>query len=101
MTTVPTRSTTADPAVVGLTDEDTLVVGECKYQESPLDHSALVSLETHVGELRWQPSGGGTRTVEYEPFSRSGLTDSIREAAAERDNLDLYTIDDVVTVLGE
>ncbi|WP_424013658.1 hypothetical protein ACOZ35_11140 [Halorubrum xinjiangense] len=82
-------------------DEDTLVVGECEYQESPLDYSALASLETHVEELRWQPSGGGTRTVEYALFSRSGFTDSVREAAADRSDVRLYTIEDVVDALGE
>ena len=87
--------------VVGLTDEDTLVVGECKYQASPLDYGALASLETHVEELRWQPSGGGSRTVEYALFSRSGFTDSVQGAARERDDVRLYTIDDVVAALGE
>jgi len=87
--------------VVGLTDEEMLVVGECKYQESTLDYSALASLETHVEELRWQPSGSGTRTVEYALFSRSGFTDSIRDAAGERDDVRLYTINDVVAALGE
>ncbi|WP_241989435.1 hypothetical protein [Halorubrum sp. SP9] len=85
----------------GLTDEDALVVGECMYRESPLEHSALASLETHVEELRWEPSGGGTRTVQCALFSRRGLTDSIREAAAERDDFGLYTIGDVIAALGE
>ena len=61
----------------------------------------LASLETHVEELRWQPSDRGTRTVEYALFSRSGFTDSVREAAAKRDDLGLYTIDDVVAALEE
>jgi len=57
-------------------------------------------LETHVEELRWQPAGGGTRTVEYALFSRNGFTDSVHEVAAARDEIRLYTIDDVVAALG-
>ena len=87
--------------VVGLTDEETLVVGECKYQESAADYSALSSLETHVEELRWSPTGGGERTVEYALFSRSGFTDAIHNAASDRENLRLYTTDDVVSALQE
>jgi len=33
-------------------------------------------------------------------FSRNGFTDSVREVAAERDEIRLYTIDDVVAALG-
>jgi len=85
--------------VVGLTDGETIVVGECKYQDAPLDYGALASLEQHVEELRWQPSGSGTRTVEYALFSRSGFTDSVQETAAGRNGVRLFTIDDVVGAL--
>jgi AAA+ ATPase superfamily predicted ATPase len=85
--------------VVGLTDEDVLVTGECKYQSSPVGFSALSSLETHVEELRWTPDDGGDRTCEYALFSRSGFTDPLRDAAAERSNLRLYSLPDVVTTL--
>jgi AAA+ ATPase superfamily predicted ATPase len=85
--------------VVGLTDERTLVVGECKYQNSPTDYTALTSLETHAEELRWTPPDGGTRTVQYALFSRTGFTNTIREVAAERDDLRLYTLADVVAAL--
>lgn len=88
--------------VVGLTDEDLLIAGECTYQASPADFSALSSLEAHVEELRWTPDGGGNRTCEYALFSRSGFTDAVRDAAAERSNLRLYTLADVVdAVTGE
>nr|WP_317627646.1 DUF234 domain-containing protein [Halorubrum sp. BOL3-1] len=86
--------------VVGLTDTETLVVGECKYQESQLDYSALNTLERHVEELRWQPSGSDTRAVKYALFSRIEFTNTVREAAADRDDLRLYTIDDIVAALG-
>ncbi|AWB26751.1 ATP-binding protein [Halococcoides cellulosivorans] len=85
--------------VVGLTDEGVLVAGECKYQSSPADFSALSSLERHVEELRWTPDGGGDRTCEYALFSRSGFSDSLRDAAADRSDLRLFSLADVVETL--
>jgi Archaea bacterial proteins of unknown function. len=87
--------------VVGLTHGETLVVGECKYQESPLNYSALAPLKTHAEELRWQPSNVDTRTVGFALFSRSGFTDSVGKSAAKYDDLRLYTIDDLVNALRE
>ena len=85
--------------VVGLTDGETLVAGECKYQSSPAGHAALTSLEGHVEELRWTPPDGGERTVEYALFSRGGFTDAVRDAAEVRDDLQLYDLETVVDVL--
>ena len=85
--------------VVGLTDEDVLITGECKYRALPTDVGALLSLEAHVEELRWTPDGGGDRTCEYALFSRSGFTDAVRDAAAERSDFRLYSLADVVDVL--
>ena len=87
--------------VVGLTDEDVLIAGECKYQASPVNFSALSSLEGHVEELRWTPDGGGDRTCEYALFSRNGFTDAVRDAAAERSDLRLYLLSDVVEALAD
>ena len=84
--------------VVGLTDESVLVAGECKFQESPASYDALTSLESHVEELRWTPPAG-ERTVEYAIFSRSGCTQSLREAAEHRSDLRLYGVEDVVEAL--
>jgi len=82
--------------IVGLTDENVLIAGECRYRASPTDFSALSSLEGHVDELRWRPEDGGERTCEYALFSRSGFTDSVREVAEKRSDLRLYTLADVV-----
>ncbi|WP_306055809.1 ATP-binding protein [Natronococcus wangiae] len=85
--------------VVGLTNEDALIAGECKFQRSPLDYDAFSKLQTHVNELRWTPAGGGERTHEYALFSRSGFTQAVEDAAAERDDLRLFTVGEVVTAL--
>ena len=87
--------------VVGLTDEDVLIAGECKYQASSVNFSALSSLKGHVEELRWTPDGGGNRTCEYALFSRNGFTDAVRDAAAERPDLRLYSLSDVVEALAD
>jgi hypothetical protein len=87
--------------VVGLTDAETLVVGECKYRSVRTDHDALRSLESHADSLRWTPPSGGPRRVEYALFSRAGFTESLRTAAEERDDLRLFELDEVVDALRE
>ncbi|WP_136601550.1 ATP-binding protein [Salinigranum halophilum] len=82
--------------VVGLTAGQTLIVGECKFQQSPLGYDALSRLEGHVDELRWTPPDGGTRIERYALFSRSGFTPSVKEAATGREDLRLFTVEDVV-----
>jgi AAA+ ATPase superfamily predicted ATPase len=82
--------------VVGLTTGQTLIVGECKFQQSPLGYDALSRLEGHVDELRWTPPDGGTRIERYALFSRSGFTTSVKEAATGREDLRLFTVEDVV-----
>ena len=85
--------------VVGLTTSETLIVGECKFQQSPLGYGALSNLHGHADELRWSPQDGSDRVVEYALFSRSGFKPSVEEAADERDDLRLFTVTDVVTAL--
>ncbi|QSG16315.1 ATP-binding protein [Halapricum desulfuricans] len=85
--------------VVGLTAGETLIVGECKFQQAPLGYDALSNLQDHADELRWSPQDGGDRVVEYALFSRSGFNPSVEEAAAQRDDLRLFTVSDVVQAL--
>ncbi|WP_436348404.1 ATP-binding protein [Natronorubrum sp. FCH18a] len=82
--------------VVGVTAGETLIVGECKFQRSPLGYDAFSKLRSHADELRWAPSDGGDRTEEYALFSRSGFKRSVEEAAEDRDDLRLFTIEDIV-----
>jgi len=85
--------------VVGLTTGETLLAGECKFQQSPLGYEAFSKLQNHVEELRWTPNRGGERNEEYALFSRSGFKPSIQEAAEERENLRLFTVEDIVEAL--
>lgn len=81
--------------VVGFTTEGTMVVGECKFTNAPLDYGALVSLEDHAEEIRWTPNGGGDVDTEYALFTRSGATQSVHEVVADRDDLRLFDLEDV------
>lgn len=81
--------------VVGFSAGESMVVGECKFTNAPLDYSALASLEDHADEIRWSPSSGGDVTTEYALFSRNGATRSVQEAVSERDNVQLFDLDDV------
>ncbi|MCH7661117.1 MAG: ATP-binding protein [Euryarchaeota archaeon] len=85
--------------VVGFTTGGTLIAGECKFQRSPLGYDALSGLEDHVEELRWTPRDGTERAETYALFSRSGFKQSVEEAATERKDLRLFTVEDVVSSL--
>ena len=85
--------------VVGLTDGEMLIAGECKFQRSPLGYDAFAKLRDHVEELRWTPPGGGERACEYALFSRSGFKPSVEEAAERGESLRLFTVEDVVDAL--
>lgn len=84
--------------VVGLSADQTMVVGECKFTNAPLDYSVLTSLETHVEEIRWTPDSGSVDT-EYALFTRSGATQAVHEAVSERDDLQLFSVTDIVDAL--
>lgn len=85
--------------VVGLTTEETLIAGECKFQQSPLGYDAFSKLQDHVEELRWSPNTGGKRVDQFALFSRSGFKPSVKEAAAEREELQLFSVENVVDAL--
>ena len=84
--------------VVGLTTDPTLIAGECKFQHSPLGYETFAKLQDHTEELRWNPADGSDRTEQYALFSRSGFKQSVQEAAAKRDDLRLFSIEDITPV---
>ncbi|MWV40027.1 ATP-binding protein [Natrialba sp. INN-245] len=65
----------AEIDVVGLNPQtNTLLLGECKWTNTPVGTSLLTDLEELEENVRWQ---GDDRTVEYALFSRSGFTDEV------------------------
>lgn len=85
--------------VVGITTGETLIVGVCKFTQAPLGYDAFSKLQDHVAELRWTPEDAHVRDETYALFSRSGFTSAVEEAAAGRDDLDVFTAEDVVEAL--
>jgi len=80
--------------VGGLTAGGTMVTGECKFTSAPLDYSALASLESHTEEIRWSSDGTSVKR-EYALFARNGFTQSVRDAAADRDDLQIFDLGQV------
>lgn len=82
--------------VVGLTTEATMVAGECKFTNSPMGYDVLSRLENDVSEVRWSASGPDI-DHEFCLFSKSGFGQSLLDAADTREDLRLFSIDDIVT----
>jgi len=87
--------------VVAPTSEATLLVGEAKFQQDPLGHGVLTGLEADAPFVDWGPADGSDPAYEYALFSRSGFTAAVEETASERDDVHLFTVDDVVGLLTE
>jgi AAA+ ATPase superfamily predicted ATPase len=86
--------------VVAPSSDGRLVVGECKFTTEPIGYGVLADLEDDAGHVDWTPPDEGAPTVEYVLFARSGFERSVREAAAEREDLRLFELEEVVRVLG-
>ena len=87
--------------VVAPTSGETLLVGECKFTSQPLGYDVLARLEDDAAHVEWTPSSGNAPAIEYSLFARSGFARSVREAAADRDDLSLFDLEDVVGALHE
>jgi len=86
--------------IVAPTNDRTLLVGEAKFQQQPMGYDVLAQLEQEAPEVEWSPTDGdGDVNYEYALFSRSGFASSLEEAAEERDDLGLFTVEDVVEAL--
>lgn len=87
--------------IVGPTNGDTLVVGEAKFRQQPMGYDVFAQLQREAPEIDWTPEDGGEPTYEYALFSRSGFASSLEEARDERDDLRLYTVQDVVEAISD
>jgi len=84
--------------VVGLTDDNVLLLGEAKFTSEPLGYGVLNQLEEDADE--GERPAGGEYEREYALFSRSGFKQSVRKEAEDRDDLSLYSVTDVLNALG-
>lgn len=80
--------------VAGLSEEDeTLLLGECKWTEEAVDSDVLADLESIEPAVRWR---GADRSVVYAVFAKSGFTDTLAKTAERRGDVHLFDVNDVV-----
>ena len=84
--------------IVAPTSGKTLLVGEVKFQQKPMDYGVLARLEEKVPLVGWRPVEGEAN-YRYVLFSRGGFSSSLRDAAEERHDLQLFDVQDVVSIL--
>lgn len=72
---------------------DTLLLGECKWTDDPVGLDLLADLENVEPEVRWR---GSDRSVVYALFAKAGFTMALGESVGDRDDVYLYTVEDVV-----
>jgi AAA+ ATPase superfamily predicted ATPase len=82
--------------VVGLASDGTLVAGECKYTTRAMTEGDLADLERSAARVEWTPANGRDVDYHYCCFCRTGFSDGLRRAAAERDDVSLFTPSDIV-----
>jgi len=74
---------------------ETLLLGECKWTADAVARGLLADLEAIEPDVRWH---GSERSVVYALFSRAGFTGDLQETAAERDDVFLFTVQDLMTL---
>lgn len=82
--------------VAGLANDGTLVAGECKYTSRKMTEGDLADLERSAAQVQWSPPAGADREYHYCCFCRSGFSGDLQQAAAERDDVSLFTPADIV-----
>ncbi len=80
--------------LMGVRGNAPVLFGECKWNSSPMDSSILNSLLE-------KSSLFSSRTRHFFLFSKSGFTESCRQAAEESGNMSLVSLDDIVSLYRE
>ena len=74
--------------IVGLSEVDNaIVLGECKFKNSPLGVDVLTDLEEKNRRVKW---GDPDRAEYFVLFSIAGFSDALREVAGQRSNVLLF-----------
>ena len=87
----PTRKEQAevDVVVTGINKE--LILGECKWQNSPVDTDVLQLLEHRSSFL----ADGETKVLYLYLFSKSGFADECQSSAEQSGNVRLITLEEM------
>lgn len=71
--------------IVGLSEADNaIVLGECKFKNSPLGVDVLTDLEEKSRRVKW---GDPDRAEYFVLFSISGFSDALHQVADQRSNV--------------
>lgn len=74
--------------IVGLSEVDNaIVLGECKFKNSPLGVDVLTDLEEKSRRVKW---GDPDRAEYFVLFGIAGFSDALREVAEQRPNVLLF-----------
>lgn len=73
-------------------DEQRLLLGECKWTQSPVGRDLLTDLERKAERVRWR---GDEREEVFALFSRSGFTEDCNAALADRPDCYCFDLDDL------
>lgn len=66
-----------------------ILLGECKWTNTPVGEGVLADLERKTAAVRWR---GDDRTEQFALFSRSGFTAGLRETSGGRSALHLFDL---------
>ncbi|MFW6141249.1 MAG: ATP-binding protein [Candidatus Saliniplasma sp.] len=72
--------------------EDQIYLGECKWSKNKVGLDLLKNLKDKAKEVRWRVKN---REETYALFSRSGFTNDLVSYAEEKDELALYSLEDM------
>lgn len=87
--------------IVAPTNGERLLVGEVKFRQDVIGYDVLSQLESEAPKVDWHPESSGDPEYTYALFSRSGFSSAVKEAESERDDLHLFTVNDVVGLITE
>lgn len=85
--------------VVGLADDGTIVAGECKYTSRRMTEGDLARLERMAAAIEWTPPNGSEPAYQYCCFCRSGFSEDLTQLAENREDVRLFTPDEIVASL--
>ncbi len=77
-------------------EREKILLGECKWTSTPVGTKLFRELKEKKGEVRWR---NGNRKVEYALFSRKGFTEELRKKADRREDLELYNLEKMKSIL--
>jgi len=73
-----------------------ILFGECKWSKNRVGRKVLYELEEKSEEVKWRI---GRRKERFILFSKNGFTRELEELSRERDDLELYDLKRIESIL--